>query len=180
MRRSAHTLPVLSPGTKLGRYEVRSRLGAGGMGEVYLALDTRLDRSVALKILPDGVAADPDRMKRFEQEAKAASGLNHPNIITISEIDQADSTSFIATEFIEGATLRERMLAQPMPPGDVLNVAIQIASALAAAHADGIVHRDIKPENIIVRSDGNVKVLQICMRKLRGDEPAAWTEVATR
>src|SRR5215831_14108379 len=170
---------MLSPGTKLGRYEIRSQLGAGGMGEVYLARDTRLDRSVALKILPDGVAADPNRMKRFEQEAKTASGLNHPNIITIYEIDQAGSTSFIATEFIEGATLRERMLAQPMPPGDVLNVAIQIASALAAAHANGIVHRDIKPENIIIRSDGIVKVLDFGLAKLTGDEPVAWTEAPT-
>src|SRR5215510_7947886 len=143
------------------------------MGEVYLAQDTRLDRKVALKILPAEVAADPDRMKRFVQEAKAASGLNHPNIITIYEIDQADSTSFIATEFIEGATLRERMLAQPMPPGDVLTVAIQIASALAAAHANGIVHRDIKPENIIVRSDGIVKVLDFGLAKLTGQGSAA-------
>jgi TolB-like protein len=177
---SAHTLKVLSPGIKLGRYEIRSRLGAGGMGEVYLARDTRLDRSVALKILPDGVAADPDRMKRFEQEARAASGLNHPNIITIYEIDRADSTSFIATEFIEGKTLRERIGAQPMPLGDVLNVAIQIASALAAAHANGIVHRDIKSDNIIVRSDGIVKVLDFGLAKLTGDEPSEWTDAPTR
>src|SRR6476646_7579933 len=156
MRLSAHTFPMLSPGTKLGRYEIRSQLGAGGMGEVYLAQDTRLDRKVALKILPNGVAADPDRMKRFEQEARAASGLNHPNIITIYEIDQTGSTHFIAAEFIQGATLRERIRAQPMPVGDVLNVAVQIAGALAAAHANGIVHRDIKPENIIIRRDGIV------------------------
>jgi serine/threonine-protein kinase len=149
------------------------------MGEVYLARDTRLDRSVALKILLDGVAADPDRMKRFEQEAKAASALNHPNIITIYEIDQAGPTSFIATEFIEGATLRERMRAQAMPLGDALNVAVQIASALAAAHANGIVHRDIKPENIIIRSDGIVKVLDFGLAKLTGDEPSASTEATT-
>jgi serine/threonine-protein kinase len=179
MRLSAHTFPMLSPGTKLGRYEIRSQLGAGGMGEVYLAQDTRLDRKVALKILPDGVAADLDRMKRFEHEAKAASGLNHPNIITIYEIDQTGSTSFIATEFIEGATLRERMRAQPMPVGDVLNVAVQIASALAAAHANGIVHRDIKPENIIIRSDGIVKVLDFGLAKLTGDEPSSSTEATT-
>jgi len=148
---------ALTIGTKLGRYEIRSQLGAGGMGEVYLAQDTRLDRKVALKILPDEVAADPDRMKRFVQEAKAASGLNHPNIITIYEIDQADSTFFIATEFIEGSTLRERMRTQPLSLGEVLSVAVQIASALTAAHANGIVHRDIKPENIILRSDGIAK-----------------------
>jgi serine/threonine protein kinase len=139
---------MLEPGTKLGHYEIRSPLGAGGMGEVYLAQDTRLDRKVALKILPDAVAADPDRMKRFVQEARTASGLNHPNIITIYEINQIDSTPFIAAEFIEGETLRERMRGRPLPLAEVLNAAIQIASALAAAHANGIVHRDIKPENI--------------------------------
>src|SRR5689334_4088315 len=159
MHWSAHTLPVLSPGTKLGRYEIRSRLGAGGMGEVYLAQDTSLDRKVALKVLPAAVATDPDRMRRFEHEAKAASGLNHPNIITIYEIDQSGPTSFIAMEFIDGSTLRQRMEGQPMPLEEVLNVAIQIAGALVAAHASGIVHRDIKPENVIVRSDGIVKVL---------------------
>src|SRR5262245_30077956 len=159
---------ALTIGTKLGRYEIRSRLGAGGMGEVYLAQDTRLDRKVALKSLPDEVAADPDRMKRFVQEAKAASGLNHPNIITIYEIDQTDSTPFIATEFIEGLTLRERMRVQPLVLGEVLNVAVQIAGALTAAHANGIVHRDIKPENIILRSDGLVKVLDFGLAKLTG------------
>src|SRR5499433_4273862 len=120
---NAREIMALTIGTKLGRYEIRSQLGAGGMGEVYLAQDTRLDRKVALKILPDEVAADPDRMKRFVQEAKAASGLNHPNIITIYEIDQTDSTPFIATEFIEGSTLRERMQVQPPLLGEVLNVA---------------------------------------------------------
>ena len=121
-----------------------------------------------MKILPDEVAADPDRMKRFVQEAKAASGLNHPNIITIYEIDQSESTPFIATEFIDGSTLRERMRAQPMPPAEVLNVAIQVAGALTAAHANGIVHRDIKPENVILRSDGIVKVLDFGLAKLTG------------
>jgi serine/threonine protein kinase len=159
---------VLESGTKLGRYEIRSKLGAGGMGEVYLAEDTRLDRKVALKILPDELAADPDRMKRFVQEAKAASGLNHPNIITIYEIDQTDSTPFIAAEFIEGSTLRERMRVQPLGLGEVLNVAVQVASALAAAHASGIVHRDIKPENIILRSDGIAKVLDFGIAKVTG------------
>ena len=138
------------------------------MGEVYLAQDTRLDRKVALKILPDEVAGDPDRMMRFVQEAKAASGLNHPNIITIYEIDQSESTPFIAAEFIEGVTLRERMRAQALSVAEVLNVAVQIASALASAHASGIVHRDIKPENIIVRSDGIAKVLDFGLAKLSG------------
>jgi len=140
------------------------------MGEVYLARDTRLDRNVALKILPPTVAADPDRMMRFAREAKAASALNHPNIITIYEIDHADSTAFIATEFIEGVTLRERVRAQPMPPVEALNVAAQIATALAAAHANGIIHRDIKPENVILRRDGIVKVLDFGLAKLTGQE----------
>src|SRR6476619_5432642 len=121
---------ALPSGLRFGHYEIDSLLGAGGMGEVYLARDTRLDRKVALKILPPAVAADPDRMRRFAQEAKAASGLNHPNIITIYEIDQSGSTSFIATEFIDGSTLRERMRAPPIPPAEVLNVVVQVAAAL--------------------------------------------------
>src|SRR2546427_13217467 len=134
-------------GARLGRYEVKSQLGAGGMGEVYLAQDTKLDRRVALKILPADVAAHQDRMRRFVQEAKSASALNHPNIITIHEIDQTDSTHFIAMEFIDGETLRERLRKTPMKLGEVLDIATQIASALAAAHGAGIVHRDIKPDN---------------------------------
>jgi eukaryotic-like serine/threonine-protein kinase len=162
---------VLKTGTRLGRYEILSHLGTGGMGEVYRAHDTRLGRDVALKILPGDVAADPDRMRRFEQEARAASALNHPNIITIHDIDSRESTSFIAMEFIEGATLRERMRTEPMPLAEALNVAVQIAGALAAAHVSRIVHRDIKPENIIVRGDGIVKVLDFGLAKLTGPEP---------
>jgi len=159
---------VLEPGTTLGRYEIVSRLGAGGMGEVYLAQDTQLDRRVALKILPDDVAADRDRMRRFVQEAKSASGLNHPNIITIYEIDQTSSIPFIAAEFIEGSTLRERMRTHRLSLADVLSVAVQVAGALTAAHANGIVHRDIKPENIILRSDGIAKVLDFGLAKPSG------------
>src|SRR6266481_315188 len=117
---------TLAAGTKLGRYEIRSKLGEGGMGEVYLAQDIKLDRRVALKILPADVAAHPDRMKRFVQEAKAASALNHPGIITIHEIDEIDSITFIATEFIDGVTLRERMRNAPLRLGNVLDVATQI------------------------------------------------------
>src|SRR5713101_8267218 len=150
---------TIAPGTKLGRYEIRSQLGGGGMGEVYLAQDAKLDRKVALKILPADVAAHPDRMKRFVQEAKAASALNHPNIITIHEIDETDSGHFIATEFIDGETLRERESNSPLKLTESLGIATQIASALAAAHAAGIVHRDVKPENVMIRRDGFVKVL---------------------
>ncbi len=156
----------LSAGTKLGRYEIRSNLGKGGMAEVYLAQDTKLDRKVALKVLRVEAAASQDRMRRFVQEAKAASALNHPNIVTIHEIDQADSIHFITTEFVDGETLRERMRSGPLRLNEVLDVAIQIATALSAAHAAGIVHRDIKPENIMLRRDGIVKVLDFGLAKL--------------
>src|SRR5439155_6503186 len=141
----------LRRGHTLGRYRIIDQLGAGGMGEVYLADDVKLDRKVALKILPAELAANQDGMRRFVQEAKAASALNHPNIITIHEIDQIDSTYFIATEFIQGKTLSERMRGAQMKLGEVLDVAGQICSALVAAHAAGIIHRDVKPENIMVR-----------------------------
>jgi len=171
-----------APGTHLGRYEIRSRLGAGGMGEVYLAQDTKLDRKVALKILPADIAANHNRMRRFEQEAKAASVLNHPNIITIYEIEQIDSVNFIATEVIEGETLRQRMRRLPIKLGEVLDVAAQTASALSAAHAAGIVHRDIKPENIMVRQDGILKVLDFGLAKLteRPAPDSVNTEAPTR
>lgn len=151
------------------------------MGEVYLAQDTKLDRKVALKILPAEVAAHPNRMKRFVQEAKAASALNHPNIVTIYEIEQIDSLNFIAIEFIDGETLRQR-IAKAVKLGEVLDVAIQTASALSAAHAAGIVHRDIKPENIMIRPDGIVKVLDFGLAKLseRTDTSQVDSEVATK
>ena len=157
---------TIAPGTKLGRYEIRAKIGAGGMGEVFLAQDMKLDRKVALKILPAEVAAHPDRMKRFVQEAKAASALNHPNIITIYEIDGTASGHFIATEFIDGETLRERALKAPLKLAESVEIATQIAGALAAAHAAGIVHRDIKPENVMIRADGIVKVLDFGLAKL--------------
>src|SRR6266567_7242646 len=149
---------TIAAGTKLGRYEIRSKIGAGGMGEVYLALDTELDRTVAIKILPENLASDQQRLQRFVQEAKAASALNHPHILTIYEIGSIGNSRFIATEFIEGETLRERMKAG-LKLSDALEFSIQIAGALAAAHVAGIIHRDIKPENIMVRRDGYVKVL---------------------
>jgi serine/threonine protein kinase/Flp pilus assembly protein TadD len=156
----------LAPGARLGRYEICSKIGEGGMGEVYLAQDTRLDRKVALKILPVEVAAHEDRMRRFVQEAKSASALNHPNILTIHEIDETHLGHFIATEFVDGDTLRARIRKAPMKLGEVLEIATQIASALSAAHAAGIVHRDIKPENIMLRRDGIVKVLDFGLAKL--------------
>src|SRR5256885_4535797 len=146
----------LAANTNLSHYRILSKVGAGGMGEVYLAQDTKLDRKVALKILPAEVAAHPDRMRRFVQEAKAASALNHPNIITIHEIDESDSMHFIATEFIEGETLRDRLRHSPPDLTQALDIAIQVAAALVAAHKAGIIHRDIKPENIMVRNDDQV------------------------
>ncbi len=172
----------ITAGTRLGRYEVRSQIGAGGMGEVYLAFDTELDRTIALKILPVQLAGDPQRMRRFVQEAKAASSLNHQNIITIYEIGDTDSTRYIATEFVDGLTLRQRIKQSPLSVGEVFEISIQIASALVAAHEAGIIHRDIKPENIMLRSrDGFVKVLDFGLVKLT--EPTtglADTEAPTR
>ncbi|MFL6211137.1 MAG: protein kinase domain-containing protein [Pyrinomonadaceae bacterium] len=171
----------IEPGTRLGRYEVRSLLGAGGMGEVYRALDTELNRPVALKFLHADVAADGRRMQRFIQEARAASALNHPNILTVYEIGQADEGGrYFATEFVDGVTLRERMTSQPLKLGELLDVVIQVAGALVAAHAAGIIHRDIKPENIMIRRDGYVKILDFGLAKLTERESAIDTEAATR
>ena len=159
-------------GSRFNHYQILSRLGRGGMGEVYLATDTRLDRKVAIKLLPAEFISDPDRVGRFKQEARAASALNHPNILTIYEIGQADSLHFIATEFVGGVTLRERMTGATMSVGETLAVALQVASALAAAHEAGIIHRDIKPENVMLRPDGLVKVLDFGVAKL-SERPAA-------
>ena len=162
----------------IGRYEICSQLGAGGMGEVYLAHDTKLDRKVALKVLAAGVVADnnDDRVRRFVQEAKAASALNHPNILTIYEIDEIDSEQFIATEFVDGETLRDRIRNAPLQPGEAVDVGIQIASALSATHSVGIVHRDIKPENIMLRRDGIVKILDFGLAKLIRERPTTGTD----
>ncbi len=160
----------LTPGQTLGHYTITALLGAGGMGEVYLARDEKLGRKIALKLLPTEFTNHPERVRRFELEARAASALNHPNIITIHEIGQSDSSHFIATEFIDGQTLRQYMAGAAGKSethiGHVLDIAIQIGSALAAAHSAGIVHRDIKPENIMLRGDGFVKVLDFGLAKL--------------
>src|SRR5204862_4527876 len=140
-------------------YRIISKIGAGGMGEVYLAQDTKLDRKVALKILPPQFAADTDRMARFVREAKSASARNHPNILTIYEIDETEAGHFIATEFIDGETLRDRALSVRLPLDAALDLAIQTDCALADAHQPGIIHRDIKPENVMIREDGLVKIL---------------------
>ncbi|MBZ5536549.1 MAG: protein kinase [Acidobacteriia bacterium] len=162
----------LTSGTRLGSYEIISPLGAGGMGEVYLAQDTKLDRTVALKILPAAFASDPHRLQRFLREAKAASSLNHPNILTIYEVSAAEPFPLIAAEYIEGETLRRHLARRRMSILESLDVAIQVASALSAAHSVGIIHRDIKPENIMLRPDEYVKVLDFGLAKVLEPEKA--------
>ncbi|MGH9908164.1 MAG: protein kinase domain-containing protein, partial [Pyrinomonadaceae bacterium] len=171
-------MPELSPEAILTHYRIISKIGAGGMGEVYRALDIELGRPVALKCLSGEVALQQSRLKRFIQEAKAASALNHPNIITVYEIGRTDDVTFMATEFVDGVTLR-RHLRQRLKLIEVLDIATQIASALVAAHAAGIVHRDIKPENIMVRSDGIVKVLDFGLAKLTELQGSSTTPEAT-
>jgi serine/threonine protein kinase/Tol biopolymer transport system component len=170
----------LSRGQTVGSYEVISFISRGGMGEVYLAEDKRLLRKVALKLLPASFTTDEDRLRRFEQEARAASALNHPNIITIYEIRQAAGSHIIATEFVEGETLRHRLSRAPLELSETMNIAMQVADALSAAHKAGIIHRDIKPENIMLRPDGYVKVLDFGLAKLSEQAtPAVAAEAPT-
>ena len=174
-----------SPAKIIRQYRVLTKIGEGGMGEVYLAQDTKLGRKVALKILPHGVISDPERLGRFLQEAKAASALNQPNIITIHEIGTYDDTHFIVTEYIDGETLRSKLSRERLQIEETLEYATQIASALEAAHRSGITHRDIKPENIMVRTDGLVKILDFGLAKLteaaeaEPSEPDASTRIKT-
>jgi serine/threonine protein kinase/Tol biopolymer transport system component len=170
----------LRPGQAIGSYQVISFISRGGMGEVYLAEDKRLGRKVALKLLPASFTTDVDRLRRFEQEARSASALNHPNIITIYEIRQAAGSQIIATEYVEGETLRLRLRRAPLTLSETLNIAIQITDALSAAHKAGIIHRDIKPENIMLRPDGYVKVLDFGLAKLSEESsPAVAAEAPT-
>src|SRR6266478_5934863 len=161
-------------GTQLGRYEIRLKIGAGGMGEVYLAEDTKLDRKVALKILPLSVAADQNRLRRFEQEATAAAALNHPNIAHIYEIGEAEGVNFIAMEFVDGETLRDKIHLERTELSKLLRYLQNVAEGLAKAHAAGVVHRDLKPDNIMITGDGHAKILDFGLAKLiepRGLKP---------
>jgi serine/threonine-protein kinase len=174
----------LSPEQRVGPYKIVSQLGRGGMGEVYLAHDTRLDRSVALKILALQLTTDEERVRRFRQEALAASSLNHPNIITVYEIGEHEGRDFIATEFVEGVTLRTRMRGKRLSLAEAFDIVLQVAGALTVAHAAGIVHRDIKPENVMVRPDGLVKVLDFGIAKYTpptrpSDSKQEWVKTAT-
>ena len=170
---------TLSPGTRLGSYEIIAPLGAGGMGEVYRARDARLSRDVALKVLPEEVSADRDRLARFEQEARSASALNHPNIVTIFEVGRSGETSYIAMELVEGRTLRDLLAEGPLPTRRVLGISAQAAEGLAKAHAAGIVHRDLKPENLMVSKDGYVKVLDFGLSKLTAPDSGSLSAMPT-
>src|SRR5438067_9039545 len=175
---------ALPSGTKLGRYEIRSQLGEGGMGQVYLARDTQLDRSVALKILTAEVARDHQRLHRFLQEARAASALSHPNAEHIYEIGEAEGVNYIAMEYVEGEGLDRKIAGRPLAVAQVLDIAIQITDALDEAHAKGITHRDIKSSNIMITPRGRVKVLDFGLAKVTqaagSSEQISNSEVATR
>src|SRR5580658_3127179 len=156
----------LTAGTKLGPYEIVALLGAGGMGEVYRARDSRLKRDVAVKVLPAFVTRDPERLRRFEQEAQAAAALSHPNILAIHHFGTCDGVSYLVTELLEGETLRAKLKGGPIAIRRSIDYGGQIAHGLAAAHEKGIVHRDLKPENLFVTRDGRIKILDFGLAKL--------------
>ena len=162
---TGHDDPELT-GHEIGPYRIIQRIGGGGMGDIYLAQDTRLERLVALKILRAYLLSDDERVRRFQIEARAASALNHPNILTIYDVGESESSFFIAAEYVEGDTIRELISAGSLTVGEVLDVSIQLLTGLSAAHGAGIIHRDIKPENIMRRFDGVLKILDFGIAKL--------------
>src|SRR5271155_2988490 len=166
----------LTTGTKLGPYEIVSPLGAGGMGEVYRAKDTRLGREVALKVLPESIARDGGRLHRFEQEARAVAALNHPNILAVFDIGQFNGMPFFVSELLQGESLRAALDRGSLPQRKAIEYGVQIAQGLAAAHDKGIVHRDLKPENIFVTKDGHIKILDFGLAKLADPAPGAASE----
>src|SRR5215469_10933774 len=157
----------LAPGSHLGPYEIGALLAAGGMGEVYRARDTLLKRNVAIKVLPAYWSHDPERLRRFELEAQAAAALNHPNIVSIFHIGQHDDSPYIVTELLHGETLRDRLRKGPMRLAEAIDVAVDIARGLAAAHSAGIVHRDLEPENLFLTKDGRIKILDFGLAKVQ-------------
>jgi serine/threonine protein kinase len=159
-------------GTRLGPYEIVAPIGAGGMGEVYRARDTRLQRDVAIKVLPAAWSSDPERLARFEQEARAAAALNHPNILAVFDLGTSQDAPYIVSELLEGETLREHISRAAMPVRKVVEYAVQIAHGLGAAHERGIVHRDLKPENVFITTDNRVKILDFGLAKLTQAQPA--------
>ena len=172
---------ALAPGTTLGPYEIEAPLGAGGMGEVYTARDTRLDRTVAIEVLPEHVASDPDLKQRFEREAKTISSLNHPHICTLHDIGSQDGIDFLVMEYLEGETLAHRLEKGALPLDQALQIAVEIADALDKAHRQGIVHRDLKPGNIMLTRSG-AKLLDFGLAKLKGPDQGAGglTDVVTQ
>ncbi|MGA8622955.1 MAG: serine/threonine-protein kinase, partial [Candidatus Sulfotelmatobacter sp.] len=164
---------TLTAGTKLDDYEVLGPIGAGGMGEVYRARDSVLKRDVAIKVLPSFFSQDPDRLRRFEQEAQAAAALNHPNILAIYRFGTFESAPYLVSELLEGTTLGQQLARGPLPVRKAIDYGVQIACGLAAAHERGIVHRDLKPENIFVTKDGRVKILDFGLAKLTQSNAAS-------
>src|SRR5712691_671608 len=156
----------IAAGKRLGPYEIIALLGAGGMGEVYRARDPRLNREVAVKVLPASFANDPGRLRRFEQEAHATSALNHPNILAIYDVGTNEGAPYVVSELLEGESLRERLERGPLTPRKTIDYAIQIANGLSAAHERGIVHRDLKPDNLFITKDERVKILDFGLAKL--------------
>ena len=172
----------LGPASTIGPFKIQSRLGAGGMGEVFRARDTRLNRDVAVKVLPKDFVSDADRLRRFEQEAKTLAALNHPNILTIHDAGIHEGASYLVSELLEGKTLREELSGGGLPVRKAIHYALHVAQGLAGAHGKGIVHRDLKPENIFVTKDGRVKILDFGLAKLRTPprvERAIGNETAT-
>src|SRR5712691_1035499 len=165
---------------RLGPYEILAPLGIGGMGEVYRARDARLKREVAVKVLPTTFATDPERLRRFEQEAEAAGALNHPNLLAVYDVGTHDGAPYIVSELLEGETLRGRLAAGAFTARRAIGHALQIAQGLAAAHHKGIVHRDLKPENVFVTDDGRVKILDFGLAKLRPEAPGSEQATATQ
>ena len=170
---------ALTSGSKLGPYEIVALLGAGGMGEVYRARDSRLKREVAIKVLPQALSLDADRLRRFEQEALATAALNHPNILAVFDIGTSEGSPYVVSELLEGETLRERVRTGPIAVRKALDYALQIAHGLAAAHEKGIIHRDLKPENLFVTKDGRVKILDFGLAKLTQAESGSHTSLPT-
>src|SRR6266850_6405853 len=168
---------TLIPGSRLATYEILSPLGVGGMGEVYRARDTRLGREIAVKVLPDDVASSPDRLARFEREARTVASLNHPNIVVLHSIEEVAGTRFLTMELVEGRALTTLVTPGGLPLSQVLELAIPLADALVAAHEKGVVHRDLKPANVMLTREGRVKVLDFGLAKNEAPDPAI---VATR
>ncbi len=173
---------AISPNTRLGRYEIRSQLGAGGMGEVYLARDPKINRDVAIKVLPAAFSSDSERLRRFEQEVQATGKLNHPNILAVHDVETHDGAPYVVYELLEGETLRARLSGGMLSARKAVDYALQIADGLAAAHEKRIIHRDLKPENIFITHDGRIKILDFGLAKLTESvhETEAQTDVLTR